>query len=594
MGVFHDVGALGGLEGFGVPVARGGGEAWDALAAQDKGGGGFAVLQGQFPGDGGFRGVRGPEGQEGGAARMVPEFLQEADLGFLFHRLVGGAVFSHPEGVVGPDVDNRLFHEGGEADGGFHVVGEHEEGAAGGDKAAVEGKAGEQGAHGEFGNAGLEEGAAEVSVPEGSGGFEEAVGFIRVGEIRGGDDHIAQVLGEPCQNGGGGGAGGDSFFLRDAGEVEFGEFAGDPAGKFGGVFGVGPGPAGFGGGPFGGGGFFGFDEFGHGFGDAGEGGEGVGWVAAEVGDGFGEVGAGGAEGLAVGGDFFLEGLPLGVQGALSHDGFSHDEGWPVLLRESGIEGSPEGLEVTSIHFNHVPAPGLVLGGGIFGGDFGGGGGELDVVGIVEHHEVVQAEGSGDASGALGDFFLDAAVGDEGVVGVGHPVAEAGLEEFVGDCGAHGENVALAEGAGGVFDAPLDVEFGVAGGGAVPLAEVGEFVGGEEAVEAQGGVEHGGHVAGVQKEAVAFEPAGVGGVEGEVFGVEEVDEFGAAHGTSGMAGFGLFHHGGGEDADLVRGGFQFLIVHLYFPLVDFSSIVSGRGGGGKGAGSAAVRLQHQSR
>lgn len=48
----------------------------------------------------------------------------------VLNRLVGRAVLADGDGVVGPDVQVRDLHEGGQTNGGTLVVGEHEEGAA--------------------------------------------------------------------------------------------------------------------------------------------------------------------------------------------------------------------------------------------------------------------------------------------------------------------------------------------------------------------------------------------------------------------------------------------------------------------------------
>ena len=48
----------------------------------------------------------------------------------MLNRLVGRAIFADCDGVVGPDVQVRNLHEGGQTNGGTLVVGEHEEGAA--------------------------------------------------------------------------------------------------------------------------------------------------------------------------------------------------------------------------------------------------------------------------------------------------------------------------------------------------------------------------------------------------------------------------------------------------------------------------------
>ena len=177
-----------------------------------------------------------------------------------------------------------------------------------------------------------------------------------------------------------------------------------------------------------------------------------------------------------------------------------------------MEGLADLVGTVAVDGDDFPVPGFVFLGHIFAGDCGTLGGELDVVGIVEHDQVVQPEGSGYAACALGDFFLHASVGDVGIDGLAHDfLAKPCLQEFGGYGGSHGVAMALAERAGGVFDAAHHVYLGMAGAGRAPLAEGGEFVHGELAGQGQNGVKHGGHVAGVEEETVAALPAGILGV-----------------------------------------------------------------------------------
>ena len=65
--------------------------------------------------------------------------------------LVGRAVLSEPDRVVGHDIDDAGFAESGDSHGSAHVVGEDEEGGAVGDEAgSVEGDAVANGAHSVF------------------------------------------------------------------------------------------------------------------------------------------------------------------------------------------------------------------------------------------------------------------------------------------------------------------------------------------------------------------------------------------------------------------------------------------------------------
>ena len=239
-------------------------------------------------------------------------------------------------------------------------------------------------------------------------------------------------------------------------------------------------------------------------------------------------------------------------GALAHDALADDEGGLALHGLGLLDGGADLGGVVAVDDLHVPTEGAVLGGRVLIHDDLGLRGELDVVGVVEHHEVVQTQRTGDTGSALGDFLLHATVGDVGVDGFLREarVAGVGSQELGGDGGAHGVGVALAEGTGGVLDAARRVKLGVTGGRGAPLAQVGQLFEAVFADQAQLGVEHRGHVAGIQEETVAGGPGRVAGIVGQILAVEHVDEIGATHGTARVSGFGFFDCTGRQDADVV--------------------------------------------
>ena len=102
-------------------------------------------------------------------------------------------------------------------------------------------------------------------------------------------------------------------------------------------------------------------------------------------------------------------------------------------------------------------------------------------------------------------------------------------------------MALAEGARGVFDTTGEVYFRVTGCGAAPLTELCELIESELACQCQLGIEHGGHVTGIEEETVATFPIGVLGVVLEELAIEYVDEIGTAHSTTGVTRLCLFYH-----------------------------------------------------
>ena len=127
---------------------------------------------------------------------------------------------------------------------------------------------------------------------------------------------------------------------------------------------------------------------------------------------------------------------------------------------------------------------------------------------------------------------------------------------LGDGEANGGGDALAERAGGEFDARGVVVFGVAGGFAVQLAEVFQVVQREVvAGEVQRGVlQHGGVAVG-ENEAVTVVPLGVGRVDAQVFEPEDGSHVGHAHRCAGVTGVGFLYRVHAEDADGCGEGLQ---------------------------------------
>ena len=126
----------------------------------------------------------------------------------------------------------------------------------------------------------------------------------------------------------------------------------------------------------------------------------------------------------------------------------------------------------------------------------------------------------------------------------HCFAEAGGQEALGDRGADAEGMSEPERARGILHPSGDIEFRVARSIASPLAEIPDVVHGIVPEQGLLGVEHGRHMTGIEKEAVAQRPGHIGRVVVQELRVEDVDEIGAAHGTTGMPGLGFFHHSGG--------------------------------------------------
>ena len=258
-------------------------------------------------------------------------------------------------------------------------------------------------------------------------------------------------------------------------------------------------------------------------------------------DGGGEVGTRFAQRLTVGGAFALEVLAGGGDGAAAHHGVADDERRTLLLVVGHSQSIGHSHRIGAVDIKHIPAPGAIFHSHILAVNGVDVGGELHLVAVVEHDQVGQAQIAGDAPCTLRDLLLHAAVGDEGIGLVGHHVAEAGLQEALGDGASYGHGMALTEGTRSILHTALHIELGVTGAHTAPLAQLLQLGDGIFPRQRQHAVEHRRHMSGVEEETVTGYPRGVVGVGDEKLRIKHVYEIGTAHGASGMARFGLLHH-----------------------------------------------------
>ena len=147
----------------------------------------------------------------------------------------------------------------------------------------------------------------------------------------------------------------------------------------------------------------------------------------------------------------------------------------------------------------------------------------------------------------------AAVAAEGVGAVVHHRVLRGVEldgqQAFGQGHAHSRGNALAQRAGGHFHTGGQATLGMARRLRAPLAEILDFLNGEIiAREMEHRVlEHGGMPVG-QHEAVAVQPAGIGGIVLETVPPEGLGHVGHAEGSAGVAGAGFFNGVNGKSAD----------------------------------------------
>ena len=173
-----------------------------------------------------------------------------------------------------------------------------------------------------------------------------------------------------------------------------------------------------------------------------------------------------------------------THGAFTHDRVTDDQGRTGCFGFRFCQCPAYFRHVVSVDRDDFPAPCFVFHGYVFCSHFAYCRGKLDVVGIVEHDQVVQSQRTGDTSGSLGNFFLDATVGNICVYRLIHNVTQACFQELGCDSGTYGVSVALSQRAGCVFYTTHHVDFGMARSYATPLAELFQFVDREFACEGE--------------------------------------------------------------------------------------------------------------
>ncbi len=391
--------------------------------------------------------------------------------------------------------------------------------------------------------------------------LEETVGLVRVRQVGTGADHVGHLLGQGTEHGGAGTAGGGTGLLLYFRPVDDGCLAAEPVVQLLGLLGMTLGPLSLLGVALSHNLLQFLTTFGVEFLYFGEDLEGILGIGTQVLHGLDEVVA--TEGSTVGSAVALIRRAVGLAGTLAHDAVADNQARTLLLSLSLTDSLANLVDIVAVDLLYIPSPGLILLGGVLAGDHLGAGRELDVVGIVEHDEVVESQVAGDAACALRNLLLHAAVGDVGVDGLIHHVAQTSLEEFGCDGSTHGKGVALAQRTGGVLDAALQFTLGVTGSDGAPLTQLLQVLQRIFADEGQLRVEHRSHVAWVEEETVAALPCGVLRVVDEEFTVQGVDEISTAHGATGVTALCFFYHCGSQDSDVV-GCLEhyFVVVHIF--------------------------------
>ena len=272
-------------------------------------------------------------------------------------------------------------------------------------------------------------------------------------------------------------------------------------------------------------------------------------------------------GLAVG----FVGRAVVLERTLTHDALADDQAGFALHRLSLVERLANLCGVVADNFDDFPTESAILGSSVLAHNVLGLSGELDVVGVVEHDQVVQTQNAGDTRCALRNLLLDTAVGDVGVDGLLGEGGVAGVssQELGGNGGTDGKHVTLTQRAGSVLHTALNLKLGMARSGRAPLTQLLQLLKAVLADEAKLRVEHGSHVTGIEEETVAAHPTGILRIVFQIFTVENIDEVCAAHSATGVAALGFLYGRSSEDTDVIRCVIKnFDIVHLLFVLCDY--------------------------
>ena len=153
---------------------------------------------------------------------------------------------------------------------------------------------------------------------------------------------------------------------------------------------------------------------------------------------------------------------VGLAGTLTHHTVTDNQAWTILLGLSLLDGLTDLVDIVTVDLLDIPAPCLVLLGGVLASNHLCAGRELNIIGVVEHDQVVETEVTGDTASALRDLLLYTTVRDIGVDGLVHHVAQTSLQELGGDGGTNGEAMTLTERTRGVLDAACNLTLGVTG------------------------------------------------------------------------------------------------------------------------------------
>mmetsp|Transcript_59790 Transcript_59790/g.177195 ORF Transcript_59790/g.177195 Transcript_59790/m.177195 type:complete len:630 (+) Transcript_59790:400-2289(+) len=285
---------------------------------------------------------------------------------------------------------------------------------------------------------------------------------------------------------------------------------------------------------------------------------------------------------------------LSLLHALSDDGVALDElGLAIVRRLSSGDGGSDGVEVVAVNVIDLPAVGLVTLEDVLGLSVLSHLVEGHLVGIVEDDEVVKLLVGSEGGRLGGDTLLEAAITGKGEDVVVEDLVVVsvvdGLSHLLGGGETSGVGNTSTERASGALNSGGGVlgvgELGVAGGVGVVLTEVLEVLDGEvEASKLEPGIKEHGAVARRKDEAVTVHPLGVLGIVDHLVAVKGGADLGSAEGKAHVARVSGGDGVHSKTAGLVGGGREGRLGVG----IDLGGHLKGRGGNAEPGGGARRR------
>lgn len=85
----------------------------------------------------------------------------------------------------------------------------------------------------------------------------------------------------------------------------------------------------------------------------------------------------------------LAAAAIGSYALAGHNGMTYNQSGAIKLLLSHLNGSGHCQRVSAVNFNHIPAPGAIFAGSVFAGDLVDLRGELHIIAVIEHDEVLR-------------------------------------------------------------------------------------------------------------------------------------------------------------------------------------------------------------